>query len=372
MGEYTFTMGREDLEPPEDLIRVKVNRRLATASAGSILTSGTRGVEAVFSFSPDWEGLRKIVIFSAGETKIDFELDEDRCTVPAEVLAVPKTYLRIGVYGVDQSGERVTPTIYADVCRIEQGAEPSGNTPDEKTKPLILRLLEAAEDARETAQSVREDADAGEFDGSGIWYTTGRVSGGENPFIRRRDLIGREGAEVQVHDLLFAPDVGGDGEPTTLYEITSVGIACTLKRLCKMQGEGGGGSGENGATFTPSVSLSGMISWTNDKDLPNPEPVNIMGPQGATGPAGPQGPQGETGETGATGPQGPQGIHGETGPQGPQGETGATGPQGPQGLQGPAGPTGPQGPAYTLTAADKEEIKDAVIADLPVYSGGVS
>lgn len=45
-----------------------------------------------------------------------------------------------------------------------------------------------------------------------------------------------------------------------------------------------------GATFIPSVdSESGVISWTNDRGLENPEPVNI------TGPAGPEGPQGEQG-----------------------------------------------------------------------------
>ena len=47
---------------------------------------------------------------------------------------------------------------------------------------------------------------------------------------------------------------------------------------------GGGGSG--GATFTPSVSSDGVISWTNDKGLPNPDPVDIMGPEGPKGPKG--------------------------------------------------------------------------------------
>lgn len=45
---------------------------------------------------------------------------------------------------------------------------------------------------------------------------------------------------------------------------------------------GGGGSGENGATFTPSVSSEGVLSWTNDKGLPNPEPINIKGADGKT------------------------------------------------------------------------------------------
>lgn len=38
--------------------------------------------------------------------------------------------------------------------------------------------------------------------------------------------------------------------------------------------------GIRGATFIPEVSSEGIISWTNDSDLPNPEPVLIRGPQG--------------------------------------------------------------------------------------------
>lgn len=37
---------------------------------------------------------------------------------------------------------------------------------------------------------------------------------------------------------------------------------------------------ENGATFTPSVSEDGVISWTNNKGLENPPPVNIKGAKG--------------------------------------------------------------------------------------------
>jgi hypothetical protein len=49
---------------------------------------------------------------------------------------------------------------------------------------------------------------------------------------------------------------------------------------------GGGGTGSNGATFTPSVSADGVLSWTNDKGLDNPEPVNIRGPKGDQGDPG--------------------------------------------------------------------------------------
>lgn len=55
-----------------------------------------------------------------------------------------------------------------------------------------------------------------------------------------------------------------------------------------------GGGGTNGYTFTPAVSADGIISWTNDGGLENPEPVNIKGPQGI------QGAQGLTGAAGKT------------------------------------------------------------------------
>lgn len=82
----------------------------------------------------------------------------------------------------------------------------------------------------------------------------------------------------------------------------------------------------------------------------------LTGPKGDTGPQGPAGPKGDTGSTGPQGPQGERGLTGETGPQGPQGI---------QGIQGPAGPTGPQGDSYVLTAQDKADIADLVLAELP-------
>ena len=116
----------------------------------------------------------------------------------------------------------------------------------------------------------------------------------------------------------------------------------------------------NGATFTPSLSTAGLLSWTNDKGLANPASVNIMGPQGpagatgATGATGPQGPQGERGETGATGPQGPQGA---TGPQGPQGPAGADGADGAPGAKGDKGDTGDSGVYLGNTEPTDESVK---------------
>ena len=128
---------------------------------------------------------------------------------------------------------------------------------------------------------------------------------------------------------------------------------------------------KSGATFYPNVSDDGLLSWTNDQNLPNPAPVNIMGPagrdgaQGPQGIQGPQGPQGNAGADGAQGPQGPQGI------QGPRGETGPAGKDGVDGKNGADGRTPIKGTDY-FTDADRAEMVAAVIAALPVYNGEVA
>ena len=167
--------------------------------------------------------------------------------------------------------------------------------------------------------------------------------------------------------------------------------------------------GEDGATFIPSVSADGVISWTNDKDLPNPEPVNIMGAKGE------KGDKGEQGERGLQGIQGIQGIQGDPGTPGAKGETGAQGSKGADGipathrwsgttlyvtsasgtssanLKGDKGDTGAAGKdgingedgkdgedGHTpvkgidyFTEADKTEMVAAVVSALPVYNGEV-
>lgn len=74
------------------------------------------------------------------------------------------------------------------------------------------------------------------------------------------------------------------------------------------------GDGENGATFTPELTpfddetgKGYIISWTNDGDLPNPEPVKIFdgtdgtnGTDGADGAPGQDGTDGTNGTNGAT------------------------------------------------------------------------
>ena len=124
-------------------------------------------------------------------------------------------------------------------------------------------------------------------------------------------------------------------------------------------------SADAGAYVSTGVNATGPAGPQGETGATGP-----AGPKGDTGATGPAGPKGDTGETGA---QGPKGDKGDTGATGPKGDTGETGPQGPQGIQGPkgdTGATGPQGPKgdagadYVLTAQDRQDIADIVIADI--------
>ena len=61
------------------------------------------------------------------------------------------------------------------------------------------------------------------------------------------------------------------------------GVGATFSPKFNSGNSGGSGGGENGATFYPSVAENGDLSWSNDKGLENPAPVNIKGPKGADG-----------------------------------------------------------------------------------------
>lgn len=87
-------------------------------------------------------------------------------------------------------------------------------------------------------------------------------------------------------------------------------VAQAVIELEENGGQGGGGSGKNGVTFVPSVSADGVISWTNDGGLDNPDSVNIKGEKGDKGEQGIQGIQGVKGEKGDSGAAGKDGTDG--------------------------------------------------------------
>lgn len=189
-----------------------------------------------------------------------------------------------------------------------------------------------------------------------------------------------EGAAYVVLDIVAY----GGGSYMALKDVTGVtpsNDGLNWMRLAEKGSDGiDGTDGADGATFTPSVSPDGELSWANDGSLENPDPVNIMGQTGQPGAAAGFGQPTATVDNNV----GTPGVTVETsGPdtakvfafkfvnlKGNQGE------QGIQGIQGPAGTSvsriertsgnGAPGTTDTYTMYDSE---DAPIGTFTVYNG---
>lgn len=318
-------------------IKIAVSAADAVVTEAATLTCGMVGAAVEFAFSGDvWAALRKIAVFRAGSVQRSVEQADwtgSVCTIPWECLAYAGERLLVGIYGMDNSGEIVVPTIYADCGWIQPGADPSADPAAEPTAPFYTAILE---DALAKAKA------SGAFDGA---------RGKDGP-------AGPQGPK------------GDDGGSYTVK-----GLYATLSALQAVHPTGSAGD----AWFVGTADSNVVYQWDVDKAvwvdvgaLKGPKgDTGLQGPKGATGDTGPQGPRGEKGDTGDTGPQGPKGDTGPAGPKGaaftydnftteqlaalkgPKGDTGPQGEQGPRGLQGETGPqgdkgdtgnTGPQGP----------------------------
>ena len=308
------------------MIELKAEKsRLWLVKTEPVVSGQVDTIDVKIDFSRDWDGLKKTIVFRSGREARDVLLLDNatQCKVPWEVVSRPGGTLRIGVYGI-RGSETVLPTVWCDVGQIVPGAEPAGNTSARYEMDTFARIVDLYEGARNTAQSVRDDADAGKFNGRAFTYedfTAAQLAALQGP-RGETGPVGPQGAQ----------GVPGPTGPT--------GPA--------------GAKGDDGTTFTPSVSDDGVISWTNDGGKDNPSPVSIRGPRG---------------ETGATGAPGAKGEQGERGPQGEQGERGLPGPAGPKGadgtmtfedltdeqkesLRGPAGSPGTDGTTFTPSVSD--------------------
>lgn len=161
------------------------------------------------------------------------------------------------------------------------------------------------------AQSVRDDADAGRFDGA------------QGPKGDKGDA-GPQGPKGDTGETGPQGPKGETGDP--------------------------GAKGDKGDPFT-------YADFT-------PEQLSSL--KGDKGDKGDRGEKGETGSQGEQGIQGIQGVQGEKGDKGDKGDQGATGEKGDAGA---AGHTPVKGTDY-WTAADKTEIVNSVLAALPVWEGG--
>ena len=148
-----------------EIAKIKVSGATASAEKESKITAGMVGVTVRMQYADIWDGLHKTVVFRAGTVTKDVITDDEVVTVPKEVAAAKDVYLQVGVYGVDAEGNLVIPTIWAGLGTVRDGADPSGDAETDASLPAWVKIMTDAETAVAVAQSVRDDADRGAFDG---------------------------------------------------------------------------------------------------------------------------------------------------------------------------------------------------------------
>ena len=144
---------------------------------GVPLVSGSAGeYECKFEFDSTWDGFTATAIFEneiheqndCKEKKIIRDsrlIMNNSCIIPKAVLR-ENSYLKIGVYGVSQDKER--PTMFTPSMYVRVGASDAEAIPDPDPS-IYLQIVKIMEETKAIAQGVRDDADAGKFDGG--YYT---------------------------------------------------------------------------------------------------------------------------------------------------------------------------------------------------------
>lgn len=236
-------------------------------------------------FSDDWEGLAITAIFEAGTETRDVVYTGEPIVIPWEVLLVEGLSVMLGFHGALPDGTIVKKTVPEWINNVSPSLDPAGASSSDPTPDWAAQVQAIATEAKEVADCVRSDADAGKFNGQagepGGWYT---------PAVTQPD----------ANTMRFSFEPSKEGMPAVPEkDITIPG--------------GSGGSGENGGYYAPSVDDEGNLSWTASKsDMPDVPPSNIKGQKGD---------KGDKGDTGETGPTGEKGDKGDTGTAGADGKS---------------------------------------------------
>ena len=89
-----------------------------------VLTSGMVGKEILLAFDDSWKDLTKTLVFRAGETTRAVLNPGTTAVIPPDVLKRPFCRLYVGVYGTDEEGTIVIPTVMVEGPMIRCGADP--------------------------------------------------------------------------------------------------------------------------------------------------------------------------------------------------------------------------------------------------------
>ena len=155
-----------------------------------------------------WGSFLSVVAqFIQGGKPKNVQVKDGYCFVPPE--------LEVGAFELclrGDDGESVVASVNRLTFEVCEGFDPSGETPLPPSPDLYTQLIKEIDSGKKIAQSVREDADAGLFNGKqgadGGWYTPSVTQPNENT-LRMAFTPSKDGMPDVAHTDITLPGGGG-------------------------------------------------------------------------------------------------------------------------------------------------------------------
>ncbi len=155
------------------MIKIEVSTNDILMIADSVfsdtVSDGVMHRTVQFLFPKRWDSYQKTAVFSAdGVEPINILLDaqnrlcvdENQCYIPFEVLKGDRFY--VSVFGVNGDSLATTTKI---AINVKMSGYALGDTPSDPTPSQYQQIIDLTQETKQIAQSVRDDADNGVFDG---------------------------------------------------------------------------------------------------------------------------------------------------------------------------------------------------------------
>lgn len=216
------------------------NQRLSRFTSGVIASDSYGYLKFHFTFKTnDWDNVSvKMANFSYRGRNFPVLIDDDNmCLVPKEVIKVPG--FAVSIFG----GGITSNTVKIPVENSNMSPCDDDSISLKYYNEIINKLSATIDDLNETkADNIIKNED-----------NTIQLSANGNPIGDKVDLCscGIKSFDVDENDNITITLMNGK--------------VIDLGRI----------EGASGATFIPHISDNKILSWTNDKGLPNPEPVDL-------------------------------------------------------------------------------------------------
>lgn len=195
------------------VIRISAaDQELTVVQEPTVASGDVETVKVEATVSEHWNGFTLSAVFFTDKDKTVYEiiLSQNACNIPREVLTEACT-LYIGLRGVLTSGEVKTSDLIK--YKVVRGAPTGTATAAGATPDVYQQFLAAVRNAEALAQSVRDDADAGKFNGK-----DGTGSG--NSYIIESEGCTDIFPDQSYHNLDHSPAVNlGGVTDSPIYEL---------------------------------------------------------------------------------------------------------------------------------------------------------